>query len=155
MSYVENVSKIMVAKEIWETILDFMRYILDGINNLKTIKLLQTVIKYEFIFQLKKKMYANFFLFYREVENFRTIVSEGLILSAHQKLCRPDHDFKSCQTCDIRNMLGQRTLEIASHTFESNFAVDVLISIMKEPPTSTDNENLKKIVSVTIPLVQT
>lgn len=68
-------------------------------------------------------------------------------------MCRPVHDLELCTCCNVRNDIGMDIIKNAISTFESQFADSVMTSIMNEPGTSVTNQRLKKIVSVTIPLV--
>lgn len=67
-------------------------------------------------------------------------------------MCRPVHELELCTCCSVRNDIGVDIIKNATTTFESQFADSLMISIMNEPSTSA-NPSLKKIVSVTIPLV--
>lgn len=107
-----------------------------------------------FLHQLKiKTCYTCVLLFYREVLNLKIILTDGFILSTHQRLCRPIHELDTCRYCEIRNEVGIKIIKNAIVTFESQFAEAMIISIMNEPDDLTTNQSLKILVSVTIPLV--
>lgn len=85
--------------------------------------------------------------------NFKTILTDGFILSTHRRLCRPTHELELCKHCEEQNGWGIMIIRNSIGTFESKYAEDVMISIMNEPDTLVSNQNLKILVSVTIPLV--
>lgn len=84
--------------------------------------------------------------------NLKTILTDGYILKTHQRLCRPIHELEICKYCKIQNNVGAEIIKNSVTVFESKFAEAMIINIMKEPLTTT-NQSLKILVSVTIPLV--
>lgn len=83
----------------------------------------------------------------------KTILTDGFIISTHQRLCRPIHELQECHYCENRNKLGTQIITNTISTFESKFADDVMVNIMNEPDTLDTNRNLKILVSITIPYV--
>lgn len=91
--------------------------------------------------------------FFRNVLNLKTILSNGFILSTHQRLCRPIHELEMCKYCEIRNDEGMQIIKNTAATFESQFAETMIVSIMRKPDSLAANKSFKILVSVTIPLV--
>lgn len=87
------------------------------------------------------------------MRNFKILLTEGFILSTHKILCRPIHELRKCKYCKSRNDLGKKIIKNATISFESSFAEDIMINIMKEHSTLARNQNLKLLVSVTLPYV--
>lgn len=87
------------------------------------------------------------------MRNFKIILTDGFIISTHKRLCRPVHEFEECQHCKTRNELGSQIIKNATSSFESSFAEDIMISIMNDYNTLAANQNLKLLVSVTLPHV--
>lgn len=83
----------------------------------------------------------------------KTILTEGFIISTHKRLCRPIHELHECHYCENRNKFGIQIITNTISTFESEFANDVMISIMNEPDTLDTNRSLKNLVSITVPYV--
>ncbi|XP_050531990.1 uncharacterized protein LOC126900369 isoform X2 [Daktulosphaira vitifoliae] len=133
LSYLKNAVKMMATKDVWETILDYIRFIQDSFNHQKPLKILQMIVQ--------------------EILNFKSLLKEGFILSTHQRLCQPEHNLESCKNCENRHRMGITIITNATNSFESKFAEDAMISIMNEADTLGSNNKLKSLISVTIPLV--
>lgn len=102
---------------------------------------------------LGKKCFMYILLYYRDVRNFKIILTDGFIMSTHQRLCRPVHELENCENCKTRNKLGIQIIENATSSFESSFAEDIMINIMNDNSTMASNQNLKLLVTVTLPHV--
>lgn len=92
------------------------------------------------------------FLFYSEVLNLNSILTDELILTTHRRLCRPIHELESCNYCMIRNKLGMRIIKNAQ-SFSSKFGEGMMTGIMDEPDTPDTKLKLKILVSVHVPIV--
>lgn len=85
--------------------------------------------------------------------NFKGILNDGFILMTHRKMCRPIHALDMCKDCEFRNVLGMKILKNASFDFQVQLREILRANTMVEHDTSDDGQNLKVLISVTVPLI--
>jgi hypothetical protein len=151
LAFIENIVIMMASKDVWESVLDYIQFIKYS-NNVNEIKILEKISKYVVYF-CRKKCFMYILLFYRDVRNFKIILTDGFIISTHQRLCRPVHELEKCDNCKNRNKLGIQIIKNATSSFESSFAEDIMINIMNDNSSLATNQNLKLLVTVTLPHV--
>lgn len=151
--FTDNAIKIMMAKSSWDTILKYIQFNYDKTINKNAVYIMQKITKYIFLSILNMKIIFNIsiLLFYSKVLNFKTILTDELILMTHRRLCRPLHDIETCNYCERRNDFGMKIIKDASSTFESQFAEGMMISKMNDSSSTNLNERL--LISITVPLV--